>query len=152
MNHNGINEYLQPHGADWIDWINNPPTASHMGGVWERQIRTARGILNALIKTHGKRLDEESLHTLLVEEEAIVNSRPMATETISKVKSDVPLLPANLLIMKTKLILMPPGGFSSADIYSRKRWRRVQHIANEFWSRWCKEFLQTFQQQKTCKN
>ena len=33
MNHSRINEYLQMHGADWITWINNPPTASHMEGV-----------------------------------------------------------------------------------------------------------------------
>ena len=89
-----------------------------MGGVWERQIRTARGILNALVKTHGKSLDDQSLHTLLVEVEALVNSRPMTTETISDVTSDIPLSPANLLIMKSKVILPPPGCFSSADIYS----------------------------------
>ena len=77
MNHSRINEYLRTHGADWIIWINNPPTASHMGGVWERQIRTASGIRNALVKTHGKSLDNESLHTLLVKVEAIVNSRSM---------------------------------------------------------------------------
>ena len=38
MNHNQISKYLHSCGADWITWINNPPTASHMGGVWERQI------------------------------------------------------------------------------------------------------------------
>ena len=38
---------------------------------------------------HVKSLDDESLHTLLVEIEAIVNSRPMTTETISDVKSDI---------------------------------------------------------------
>ena len=32
MNHNQISYYLQTHGADWITWIRNPPTASHMGG------------------------------------------------------------------------------------------------------------------------
>ena len=30
-----------------IDWIFNPPAASHMGGVWERQIRTTRKVLLA---------------------------------------------------------------------------------------------------------
>ena len=29
--------------------------------------------------------------------------------------------------------------------FKRKRWRRVQHIANEFWSRWRKEFLSNLQ-------
>ena len=72
-----------------------------MAGDWERQIRTARGILNALIKTYGKRLDGESLHTLLVKVEAIVKSKPMTTETISDVKSGILLSPANLLIVGT---------------------------------------------------
>ena len=130
MNHSRINKYLQMHGADWITCINNPLTVSHMGGVWERQIRTAIGFLNVLVKTHGKSLDSESLHTLLVKVEAIVNSRPMATETISDIKSDIPLWSANLLTMKSKVILPPPGCFSSADIYIWKHWRIVQHIAN----------------------
>ena len=45
--------------------------------------------------------------------------------------------------MKTDVILPPPGTFSRPDIYSRRRWRHVQHIASEFWTRWRKEFLQT---------
>ena len=80
MNHSRINKYLQMHGADWITCINSPLTVSQMGGVWERQIRTARGIVNALIKTHGKSLDNESFYALFVKVEAIVNSRPMTTE------------------------------------------------------------------------
>ena len=52
MDHYQIPQYLQRRGADWIIWIRNLPTASHMGGVWEQQIRTARGIVNALLKTH----------------------------------------------------------------------------------------------------
>ena len=109
MNHSRINVYLLMHRADWITWTNNPLMASHMGGLWERQTRTARGILNALVKTHGKSLDNESLHTVLVEVEAIVNSRPVTTENISDLKSDIPLSPANLLTMKSKVILPPPG-------------------------------------------
>ena len=151
MNHNQKSEYLHSCGADWITWINNPPTASHMGGVWERQIRSARTILNSLVKTHGKSLDDESLHTLLIEVESIVNSRPMTIETISDVNSCVPLSPSNILTMISKVILPPPGSFSAADVYCRKRWRRVQHISNEFWSRWRKEYLQTLQERNSWK-
>ena len=104
------------HDGDQITQINNPLTASRMGEVRERQIRTARGTLNALVKTHGKCLDDESLHALLVEVEAIVSSRPMTTDTISNVKSDNLILSrANLLTIKSKVILPPPGCFSSAD-------------------------------------
>ena len=123
MNNSRISNYLQIHWADWIIWISNSLTVSHMGGVWERQIRTSRGILNALVKTYGENLYNKSTHTLLVEVEAIVNSRPMTTETINYVKSDISLWPANLLTMRSKVILSPPGCFSSADIYCQKRWR-----------------------------
>ena len=81
-------------------------------------------------KNIGKILDSESLHTLLLEVEVIVNSRPITIESISDAISDISLSPANLLIMKLKVILpLPP--FLSADIYYQKHWRRVQHRANE---------------------
>ena len=55
-----------------ITWIFNPPAASHMGGLWERQIRTVRKVLNSIMQnTHT--LDDESLNTLFCEVEAIVN-------------------------------------------------------------------------------
>ena len=38
-------------------------------------------------------------------------------------------------------MLPPPGVFQKADLYSRKCWRWVQHLANEFWKRWRTEFL-----------
>ena len=56
-----------------------------------------------------------------------------------------PITPNHLLTLKTKVVLPPPGKFLDADQYSRKRWRRVQHLANEFWSRWKKEYLLTLQ-------
>ena len=53
MDHDRISEFLLTNGADWIQWKHNTPAASHMGGVWERQIRSARSILSSLLKTHG---------------------------------------------------------------------------------------------------
>lgn len=59
-------------------------------------------------------LNGESIHALLFEVEAIVQSRPMTTETISDIENDIPLLPANLLTVKSKLILTPLEYFTSA--------------------------------------
>ena len=50
--------------------------------------------------------------------------------------------------MKSKVVLAPPGAFQPADMYCRKCWRRVQHLANEFWTRWRKEFLLSLQQRQ----
>ena len=144
-----ISEFLQIHGADWIpSWDRNPPASSHFGGVWERQIRTARMILSSLLKTHGHSLNEESFRTLLVEVEGIMNSRPLTVDNLSDPDTLVPISPATILTMKSNVILPPPGEFERADLYSRRRWRRIQHIANEFWSRWRKEYLLSLQQRK----
>ena len=48
-------------------WIRNPPAASHIGGIWERQIRSAHAILSSFLLTHGNSLDKESLLTLVAE-------------------------------------------------------------------------------------
>ena len=50
--------------------------------------------------------------------------------------------------MKSKVILPPPGKFMVGDLYSRKHWRRVQHLTNEFWCRWKKEFLHSMQERQ----
>ena len=79
------------------------------------------------------------------EVQAIVNSRPLALNDMSSPDSAEPLTPNHLLTMKSKVLMPPPGVFVREDIYLRKRWRRVQHLANVFRERWRKEFLQTLQ-------
>ena len=144
MDHERINTFLVSRSCDWITWHKNPPHASHMGGVWERQIRTVRRVLISLLDNHSSALNEESLHTLMTEAEFIVNSRPLTTEC-SNDPSMLPLSPHQLLTMKSKIVLPPPGSFQKDDLYCRKRWRQVQHLADEFWSPWKKEYLATLQ-------
>ena len=122
------------------------------GGSWERQIRTVRNVLSTMMDISGAQLDDESLTTFFCEAEAIVNSRPLTVDSINDPDSLSPLTPNHLLTMKSKIVLPPPGVFQSADQYSIKRWRRVQHLSNEFWSRWRKEFLHSLQQRQKWRN
>ena len=108
-----IQSFMQSLGGDLVRWIRNPPAASHMGGVSERQIRSARAILSSLLSTHGKSLDEESLLTLVAETDRILNSRSLTVDTISDPTSDLPLAPSKILTMKSKVVMPPPGDFSS---------------------------------------
>lgn len=125
----------------------NTPSSSHMGGVWERQIRTIRNILTTILDQSGKRLDSASLRTFLYEVMSIINSRPLTTDHLNDPNIE-PLTPNHLLMMKSSIILPPPGEFVSQDLYLRKRWRQVQFLANEFWRRWRKEFLLSLQQRQ----
>lgn len=148
LNHTKIRSELLRHSCDWFVFKMNAPSASHMGGVWERQIRSVRSVLAALLQSNGSQLNDESLRTLLCEVEAIVNSRPLTVDSLYDARSLNPLTPNHLLTMKTKIVLPPPGAFQSADKYCKRRWRRVQHLANEFWVRWKKEYLLSLQQRQ----
>ena len=145
MDQQKINDFIRDNDDEWMLWKRNPPSASNMGGVWERQIRSARTILTSLLKTHGTSLNDESLHTLLIEVEAIVNSCPLTTDLLNDANRMIPLSPINLLTLKSGVVMPPPGVFTAPDINCCKRWGRVQHISNEFWSRWRKEVFVTLQ-------
>ncbi|XP_022810538.1 uncharacterized protein LOC111347571 [Stylophora pistillata] len=138
---------------DWFSFKMNVPAASHMGGAWERQIRSVRNVLSSLFQDNWKQLDDESLRTLMCEAEAIVNSRPLTVTQLADPDLPSPLTPNHLLTMKSKLVFALPGAFQPSDVYCRKRWRRVQHLANEFCTRWRKEFLLSLQyRQKWTRN
>lgn len=141
-----IKEELLKNNCDWVTFQMNVPAASHMAGSWERQIRTVRSVLAAILEKNGAQLHDESLRTYLCECEAIVNSRPLTVNSLSDPDSLEPLSLSHLLTLKTKVVLSPPGMFQTPDLYTRKRWRRVQHLANAFWCRWRKEFLLSLQQ------
>ena len=148
MDHIKISEFLLAKDCEWIVWKKNPPEASHMGGVWERQIRSIRTILTALMKNHSSMLTDESLRTLMTEVEAIINSRPLTVDTLNDPLSPIPLSPIQLLTFKSDVVFPPPGKFDRPDVYSRKHWRRVQYLANEFWSRWKSEYLASLQERQ----
>ena len=132
--------------CDWIEMKFNVPSASHMGGVWERQIKTVRGVLSVLLEKNGTQLNDEALHTLMCEAAALVNSRPLTTDNTTSPDLLQPLTPNHLLTQKSKVVLPQPGVFQTSDLYSRKQWRRVQHLTNEFWVRSRKEFLHSLQE------
>ena len=56
-------------------WKLNPPYGPHFGGIWERLIQTAKRTL--LIVLGSRRLSLDVFRTILVETEAILNSRPL---------------------------------------------------------------------------
>ena len=67
---------------DGIQWVFNPPAAPHMGGVWERLMRSCKKALDVVL--WNQVLTDEVLLTAFAEVEWLVNSRPL-----TEVSSDV---------------------------------------------------------------
>ena len=140
VNVDSVKNFLLTQDCDLFEFKMNVPCASHMGGIWERLIRTVRSVLAGLLDDHAQQLDDETLRTLFTEAENIVNSRPLTVDNLSDPEAPEPITPNHLLTLKAKVVLPPPGNFSRPDLYSRRRWRRVQYLSDQFWRRWQREY------------
>ncbi|XP_071481344.1 uncharacterized protein [Diadema antillarum] len=141
LNSSKIRRFLSQRG---MEWQFNPPGASHMGGVWERVIRSVRKILEGLL--NQQLITDEALMTFMTEVEAILNARPL-TQLNTDPHDDEPLTPNHLLLLR-KSASLPPGIFTKDDCYTRRRWRQVQYLADQFWKRSVKEYLPLLQQRQ----
>lgn len=135
-----LKKYMVENGSTWIF---NPPHASHMGGIWERIIGTARRILNAIIMESKKPLTHDVLNTFMYEVCAIINSRPLANVSVDPTQPSV-LSPSVLLTQKTEVDYGPFQAVDVKDMY-RSSWKHTQLLANQFWKRWQQEYLYSLQ-------
>ncbi|XP_056648734.1 uncharacterized protein LOC130453149 [Diorhabda sublineata] len=78
-----------------ITWHFNPPYSPHMGGLWERAVRSTKHHLKRVL--NNTYLTYEEFYTLLSQIEGILNSRPLLP--LTEDPDDLqPLTPAHFLI------------------------------------------------------
>ena len=120
-----------------VEWQFNPPSAPHMGGVWERLVRSVKEVLMALLQ--DKVLTDPQLATLLTEVESILNNRPLTH--ISSNSEDLEALTPNHLLLGLHKQWGRIVDVDAKDVTSRRHWRQVQGLAHLFWERWLREYL-----------
>lgn len=131
-----VSDELANHGLDWY-FIS--PASPHMGGAWERLIRSVKTALKVVLKERAPR--EEVLMTLLTEIENIVNSRPLSYVTVDHEYPES--LTPNHFLIGSSSNLPVPGVFNDSDLYLKKTWRHAQRLTDAFWHRWVREILPT---------
>lgn len=124
-----------------IEWHFIPPVTPHMGGAWERLVRSVKRALGATLKERAPR--EETLLTALAEAEFVVNNRPL-THISTDPRDEAPLTPNHFLLgsagKRPQLSLYDKN---EEDICLRRQWRIGQQLADMFWRRWLREYLPT---------
>lgn len=129
-NRQRINGFCAQRG---IKWIFNPPGASHMGGAWERMIRSLRQILKALLKEQV--VNDEVLSTVMTEATNILNSRPL-TRNSDEPTDEEPLTPNHLLQLRPCTSLPPcfgRGGSKNISLLFKKERRGMNQRKTLKW-------------------
>nr|CAI5828862.1 unnamed protein product [Callosobruchus analis] len=139
------NELVSSVAQEGIDWRFIPPHSPHFGGLWEAGIKSMKHHLKRVIG--GVSLTFENFYTLLVEVEAIMNSRPISP--LSSSHHDLnPLTPSNFLLGRTSDCIpdpdLRPMAVNRLDVY-----QHLQQLKQHIWSRWNKEYVTELQQR--CK-
>ena len=134
-------------------WELTPPAASHFAGVWERKVGSVKRVLDgSMLQSKNSILSRDELCTLLQEAACIVNNTPLS-EVSNDFLDPFPLSPASILTLRENPNPPPPGAFSQDDLlqYGKRRWRRIQFLADEFWKRWRANFISNLQQRNKWK-
>ncbi|TWW54646.1 hypothetical protein D4764_0155010 [Takifugu flavidus] len=90
-------------------------------------------------------LTHEVLCTVMAEVTAIINARPLLP--VSSDPENPFILSPSMLLTQKSCLPPPPGTFLDKDLYI-KQWRQVQALADQFWTRWRREYLPTLQKRQ----
>lgn len=124
-----------------IDWHFIPAYSPHFGGIWEAGVKSVKYHLRRVAS--NARLTYEQFYTLLVQIEAILNSRPLTP--LSSDPNDLsPLTPAHFLIGRTFNAVADPTLMHLKEA-RLSNWQRVQQLQQHWWTRWSKEYVSELQ-------
>ncbi|XP_062699634.1 uncharacterized protein LOC115257830 [Aedes albopictus] len=124
-------------------WTFNPPSAPHMGGVWERMVRSVKEAMAVL--NDGRKLNDEILMTTLTEAEYLINSRPLLYAGTEDTELDA-ITPNHFLCGSSSGRHEPFRTPISLAEELKSSYKRSQALAKELWNRWCKEYFPTLNQ------
>lgn len=134
--------HLNCKGTEWRFMI---PAAPHQGGIYEAAVKSMKYHLKRIVGL--KVLPYEQLSTLLVQIEAILNSRPI--HPLSDDPSDVQALtPGHFLVGEPTILPIPFDVSQQPSTVGVRLWKDRQRMLNHFWERWSTEYLTTLQQRK----
>lgn len=119
------------------NWAFNPPLSPHMGGSWERLIRSLKRNLMAIRPSRTP--SEEVLRNMLTEVENTLNARPLTHVPVDDDSS--PALTPNHFLLGSSNGMKPLVPLDDRGDLLKQNWRMSQALATQFWKRWLSEYL-----------
>ena len=78
----------------------------------------------------------------------LLERKTKKTEPQNEKKEYQPVDVTEMKVAETVIIKAAQGAFVKEDLYCRKRWRKVQYLATQFWRRWISEFIPLYRNGK----
>lgn len=123
-----------------ISWVFNPPSAPNFGGLWEVGVKSVKKHLKHVLSDHSFNFEEFS--TILIQIEAILNSRPLCAVGVDP-NEGVNILTPGHFLTGAPLLARPENDISNTYIPPLKRWLLVAQATQCFWKRWRADYLNT---------
>lgn len=127
---------------DVIKFEFNPPGSPHFSGLAEAGIKAVKTHLSRVIG--AQRLTYEEFSTVLTQVEALLNSRPLTP--LSADPNDLSVLTPGHFLTTEPLSIVPDEDLSDTKVSVVHRWRLLQKMHQDFWSKWSREYMHTLQQ------
>lgn len=130
-----------------IDWCSTqrmefqfiPAHCAHVGGLHEAAVKSFK---HHLKRVAGHRLfNLEELNTLVIQIEAILNSRPLTT--IEANNNEYIILTAGHFLTGRMLIGVPEQQWGEKNL--RTRWQIIEQQSQQFWHLWKNDYLHELQ-------
>lgn len=119
-----------------IKWRFNPPSAPWWGGWWERLIKSVKDLLKRMLGF--RKVTYVELETLLCEEEAVINNRPLTYVTEDQ-DDLIPLTPA-MFIHNLSVVDCPESKLIKIGTFCERR-KNLHQLSQELKNRFRNEYL-----------
>ncbi|XP_055605576.1 uncharacterized protein LOC129753754 [Uranotaenia lowii] len=114
-----------------------PARTPNFGGLWEAAVKSFKTHLKRTIGCSTLQFDE--MHTVVVQIEAILNSRPLTP--ISNDPNDFEALTPGHFLIKRPLTAVPEPSKETIPENRLFRWQRAEDFYERIWKRWSTQYL-----------
>lgn len=135
-------DQMNTKGTEWKFMV---PAAPHQGGIYEAAVKSFKYQFIRIVRQRV--LACEHFITLLIEIEAVLNSRPIYPPSDDSMNVQA-LTPGHFLVGEP-IVLPPPVPFAGqAEAIGVKLFNERHTMLIHFWTRWQEEYLATLQERK----
>lgn len=125
-----------------IEFVFQPPYAAHFGGLIESGVKSCKHHITRVLGNIN--LTYEEFNTVLIQIEAVLNSRPMYPMSSDPCDFN-PLTPAHFLIGRPLTAPADRDDLTTMTSHALSRYKRVEQLRQQFWKSWSRHYVAELQ-------